>query len=141
MKDSEEKYLQIGELAKKSKVTPRTIKHYEDKGIIQPYKKTPGGFRLYDNNKIKSLERIKNLQRAGLSLKEVKEIEEINKLVEIGSDKKIFNNITQLDEKLQYLEKQLNNIKERLAEIANIQKYLEEVKFQLQEYKHRYFSK
>ena len=29
-----EKFIQIGELAKKARVTPRTIKHYEDKGLI-----------------------------------------------------------------------------------------------------------
>ncbi len=134
MKDNEEKYLQIGELAKKSKVTPRTIKHYEDKGLIHPYKKTPGGFRLYDNNKIKALEMIKNLQTAGLSLKEVRDIEEINILVETNKDKKAVD-IEQFDEKLEYLEKQLHNIKERLAEIISVQSYLEEIRLRLLEYK------
>lgn len=38
-KEKEEKFIQIGELAKKTKVTPRTIKHYEDKGLLKPFKK------------------------------------------------------------------------------------------------------
>ncbi|GAG94826.1 unnamed protein product [marine sediment metagenome] len=39
-----EKFIQIGELAKKTRVTPRTIKHYEDKGLLKPFKKNPRRF-------------------------------------------------------------------------------------------------
>ena len=43
-KEKEEKFIQIGELAKKTRVTPRTIKYYEDKGLLKPFKKTPRRF-------------------------------------------------------------------------------------------------
>ena len=76
------KFIQIGELAKKTRVTPRTIKHYEDKGLLKPFKKTQGGFRLYQNDKVKLVERIRQLKKAGFSLKEVKEMEEIDGIVE-----------------------------------------------------------
>jgi len=42
--EQEKKFIQIGELAKKTKVTPRTIKHYEEKGLLKPFKKTPRRF-------------------------------------------------------------------------------------------------
>lgn len=132
MHEKGEKYLQIGELAKKSNVTPRTIKHYEDKGIIQPLKKTQGGFRLYDNDKLKSLKRIKSFQQAGLSLKEVKKMEEIKRLLEENRGQKTISS-DMLDEKLSYLEKQLNKINERLEEIIMVKKYLEEMMFYLKE--------
>ena len=40
-------YLTVGDLAERSGVSPRTIKHWEDKGIIEPDMRTEGGFRLY----------------------------------------------------------------------------------------------
>ncbi len=41
------KFLTVGNLAERSGVSPRTIKHWEDKGIIGPDMRTEGGFRLY----------------------------------------------------------------------------------------------
>jgi len=87
-----EKFIQIGELARKTKVTPRTIKHYEDKGLLKPFKKTRGGFRLYQNDKVKLIERIRQLKKAGFSLKEVKEMEEINGIVEKNIFEKVDDN-------------------------------------------------
>ena len=40
-------YLTVGNLADKIGVSPRTIKHWEDKGIIEPDMRSDGGFRLY----------------------------------------------------------------------------------------------
>ena len=40
-------YLTIGQLAERVELSPRTIKHWEDKGIIEPDMRTEGGFRLY----------------------------------------------------------------------------------------------
>ena len=63
--EQEKKFIQIGELAKKTRVTPRTIKYYEDKGLLKPFKKTQGGFRLYQNDKVKLVERIRQLKKLG----------------------------------------------------------------------------
>jgi len=125
-KEKEEKFIQIGELAKKTRVTPRTIKHYEDKGLLKPFKKTQGGFRLYQNDKVKLVERIRQLKKAGFSLREVKEMEEINGIVE-GENilEKVDDN--ELDNIIKFLQSQLVKTEERLNETIKVKKGLEEV--------------
>ena len=124
--EKEEKFIQIGELAKKTRVTPRTIKHYEDKGLLKPFKKTQGGFRLYQNDKVKLVERIRQLKKAGFSLREVKEMEEINGIVE-GENilEKVDDN--ELDNIIKFLQSQLVKTEERLNETIKVKKGLEEV--------------
>lgn len=120
-----EKYIRIGELAKKTRVTPRTIKHYEDKGLLKPFKKTQGGFRLYQNDKVKLLERIMQLKKAGFSLREVKEMEEIDGIVEENIFEKVNSN--ELNKMIKFLQSQLIKTEERLNETIKVKKGLEEV--------------
>ena len=42
-----DEYLTVGSLAERVGVSPRTLKHWEDKGIIEPEIRSEGGFRLY----------------------------------------------------------------------------------------------
>jgi len=125
-KEKVEKYIQIGELAKKTKVTPRTIKHYEDKGLLKPFKKTQGGFRLYQNDKVKLVERIRQLKKAGFSLREVKEMEEIDGIMEESKFlEKVDDN--ELDKMIKFLQSQLTKTEERLNETIKVKRGLEEV--------------
>lgn len=124
-KEKVEKFIQIGELARKTKVTPRTIKHYEDKGLLKPFKKTQGGFRLYQNDKVKLVERIRQLKKAGFSLREVKEMEEINGIVEENIFEKV--NDKELNKMIEFLQSQLIKTEERLNETIKVKKGLEEV--------------
>ncbi len=120
-----ENFIQIGELAKKTKVTPRTIKHYEEKGLLKPFKKTQGGFRLYQNDKVKLVERIRQLKKAGFSLREVKEMEEIDGIVEGNIFKKVDGN--ELDKMIKFLQSQLIKTEERLNETIKVKRGLEKV--------------
>ena len=124
-KEKVEKFIQIGELAKKTRVTPRTIKHYEDKGLLKPFKKTRGGFRLYQNDKVKLVKRIRQLKKAGFSLREVKEMEEINGIVEENIFEKVDDN--ELNKMIEFLQSQLVKTKERLNETIKVKKGLEEI--------------
>jgi len=120
-----EKFIQIGELAKKTRVTPRTIKHYEDKGLLKPFKKTRGGFRLYQNDEVKLVERIRQLKKAGFSLKEVKEMKEIDGIVEENIFDKVNDN--ELNKMIEFLQSQLIKTEERLNETIKVKEGLEKV--------------
>jgi DNA-binding transcriptional MerR regulator len=69
-----DQYLTVGNLAEKVGVSPRAIKHWEDKGIIEPDMRSEGGFRLYSDDYIYFCKLIKDLQLFGYSLEEIKEI-------------------------------------------------------------------
>lgn len=70
-------FLTVGALAEQVGVSPRTIKHWEDKGIIEPDMRSEGGFRLYSEIYIYLCKLIKDLQLFGYSLEEIKKISDL----------------------------------------------------------------
>jgi len=68
------KKIYIGTLAKAVGLNPKTIRYYEDIGLIQPTGRTDSGYRLYHPDDAKRLKFIKKAQTMGLSLDEIKEV-------------------------------------------------------------------
>lgn len=64
----------IGELAKRLALNPRTIRFYEQTGILPEPERTQGGFRLYGDEDERRLRFVKSAQRLGLTLGEIKEV-------------------------------------------------------------------
>jgi len=62
----------ISDLSKEFEITPRSIRHYEDKGLIQPARN--GSQRIYSNGDRVRLQLILRGKRIGFSLAEIKEI-------------------------------------------------------------------
>jgi len=56
-------YLQIGEVAERTGVTQRTLRFYEEKGLLKPPTRMEGGFRLYSEDDVHRVEQIKQLQK------------------------------------------------------------------------------
>ena len=73
-KADKDRFLTVGDLAERSGVSPRTIKHWEDKGIIEPDMRTEGGFRLYPDGYVYLCKLILDLQLFGYTLEEIKAI-------------------------------------------------------------------
>jgi DNA-binding transcriptional MerR regulator len=69
-----DKYLTVGNLAERVGLSPRTIKHWEDKGIIEPDMRSEGRFRLYSEVYVYLCELIRDLQLFGYTLEEIKMI-------------------------------------------------------------------
>jgi len=69
-----DRFLTVGNLAERSGVSPRTIKHWEDKGIIEPDMRTEGGFRLYSDSYVFLCQLIRDLQLFGYTLEEIKAV-------------------------------------------------------------------
>ena len=73
----EQAYLQIGEVAERTGVTQRTLRFYEEKGLLKPPSRLDGGFRLYSEDDVQRVERIKRLQTLlGFTLADIKEMVE-----------------------------------------------------------------
>ncbi len=75
--DKVNKYLTVGLLAERVGVSPRTIKHWEDKGIIESDMRSEGGFRLYSEIYTYLCKLIRDLQLFGYSLEEIKETSDL----------------------------------------------------------------
>lgn len=71
----DEGFLQIGEAADKTGLTQRTLRYYEEKGLLRPPSRMDGGFRLYSDEDIDRVEKIKQLKELlGFSLADIKEM-------------------------------------------------------------------
>ena len=65
----------IGEVAKQTRVTTRTLRYWEELGLLQPSSRTDGGERIYTAADVRRVTRIREWQELlGLSLDEVKTV-------------------------------------------------------------------
>lgn len=70
-----EGFLQIGEAAERLGLTQRTLRFYEEKGLLESPTRMEGGFRLYSRDDIERLERIRQLKDLlGFCLADIKEM-------------------------------------------------------------------
>nr|WP_300313648.1 MerR family transcriptional regulator [Halomonas sp.] len=63
--------LRIGELAKRTGLTVRTLHHYDDIGLLKPSMRSEAGYRLYRRQDIDRLHRIQALQSLGMTLSDI----------------------------------------------------------------------
>lgn len=59
--------MKIGELSKRTGVSIRMLRYYEEQGLLKP-KRTVAGYRDFDQGEVRTLERIKLLSSAGMNL-------------------------------------------------------------------------
>src|SRR5688572_29058021 len=63
--------LKIGELARRTGLTVRALRHYDDIGLLKPSARADSGYRLYGREDIARLYRIQALRRLEVSLSEI----------------------------------------------------------------------
>ena len=61
----------IGEVCRLAGCTPRTVRHYEEKGIVAAVGATAGGRKLYDSRSVVAIRTARLLQRLGYSLDDI----------------------------------------------------------------------
>ena len=66
--------ISIKEVTKQTGITVRTMRYYDQIGLLHPAGKTEGGHRLYGEKEIKKLQEIQFLKTLGFGLKEIKEM-------------------------------------------------------------------
>ena len=73
-KTSSTNTMHIGELADRTGLSLRTIRHYDDVGLLPATARTDGGFRVYSEDDSERLLVIKQMKPLGFSLEEMAEI-------------------------------------------------------------------
>lgn len=63
----------IGQLAKRTGLTVRALRHYDQIGLLSPSQRTQGGYRLYGDADVARLQQILSLRQLGFSLEQVKD--------------------------------------------------------------------
>jgi DNA-binding transcriptional MerR regulator len=64
--------LKVGELAKRTGLTVRTLHHYDEVGLLKPLLHTESGQRLYTSGDVARLQQVLSLRQLGFSLEEIR---------------------------------------------------------------------
>ena len=122
----DEKYYHIEDVAKESGFTKRTLRYYEDIGLIKP-SRTESSYRLYTEEDIENIKRIKTLKsNLGFSLLEIKDTFNL----ELDLKKILYKDIKdkELTEKsLELLRKQIELIEHKEELLKNAKKKYKEL--------------
>ncbi|MBR9906454.1 MerR family transcriptional regulator [Pseudidiomarina donghaiensis] len=108
----------IGELAKEFDITTRSIRFYEDQGLLAPQRQ--GQTRLYTNKDRVRLKLILRGKRLGFSLSETKNLFDLYDM-ENSSARQLHTVLALIDDKKMSLKQQLEDIKVLLVELGNLE--------------------
>ncbi|WP_051763918.1 MerR family transcriptional regulator [Streptomyces virginiae] len=64
----------IGELARRTGLTVKTVRFYSDKGIVPPTERSPAGYRLYGPDALARLDLARTLRDLGIGLETVRKV-------------------------------------------------------------------
>ncbi|MET9795166.1 MerR family transcriptional regulator [Nocardiopsis alba] len=65
--------MRIGELSRRTGASPRSLRHYEDQGLISS-RRTSGGHREYGEETLERVDRVRGLLGAGLNLATIRDL-------------------------------------------------------------------
>ena len=68
---SDAKTMHIGEVAERTSLSLRTLRHYDEIGLVNPSGRTEGGFRLYTDDDVRRLLLIRRMKPLGYSLEQM----------------------------------------------------------------------
>jgi DNA-binding transcriptional MerR regulator len=118
MGDNGMKYYKIGQLANLVGVSPRTIRYYEEIGLLNSIKRMEGGKRVYTDQDCQRLQFIKRLKHLGLTLAEMQELENIYRIHR--TNKKVLPRLLELlDGHVEKIEERVQNLEKLRSEILS----------------------
>ena len=106
----------IGEFSKLSQVTVKTLRYYEEVGLLAPVEVDEWtGYRYYDISQLRRMNRIVYLKQLGFSLEEIGELFE---------DGKYYPNPDQLGRKVESCKQEIEHLKWRQTELLKLENML-----------------
>ncbi len=124
--EASERFYLIGEAAERTGLTQRTIRYYEELGLLSPPGRTQGDFRLFSDGDLKRLEEISRLkQLLGFSLAEIRKIVEGEEVLgQLRSEYKATDDAARrlalLDNAMQLTDAQLALIEAKMSQMQEL---------------------
>ena len=113
----------ISELASEFDITPRTIRFYEEKGLLQPLRE--GQKRLFRSADRVRLNLILRGKRCGLTLEESREIIDMYEPGQNNAEQ-LHSLLGKIEERRAILQTQMADIRQMLKELADVQSRCEQ---------------
>ena len=115
----------IGEISRMVDLSQRTIRYYEEIGLLHSVRRIENGKRVYTDSDVRRLKFIRRLKVLGLSLAEMVELEKIYR--------KQRNNREILPKLLQILDERASQIDERVAQLVALKREIREYQQRLRD--------
>jgi DNA-binding transcriptional MerR regulator len=117
---------QIGYVADRVGLSLRTVRYYEEVGLVEPSGRTEGGFRLYTDDDIARLELVKQLKPLDFSLEELRELLDVRDRLERDdlSDDERTGLVERLAGYVQVAEQRCEQLREQLAAVEHVTQQL-----------------
>ena len=124
MEETNEPFISIGEIAQKLEMSQRTIRYYEEIGLLNSIKRIEGGRRVYTDVDLRRLKLIKRLKIMGMTLSEMQELEAMW-IIE-KSNEKVLKRLLEL------LENHLKRLDDRIADLDILRNEITEYRKRIQ---------
>lgn len=109
--------LKIGDFARLAGTNLRTLRYYEELGLMAPASRSPGGFRYYRRTDINRLNMIRSLQELGLQLEQIKDLMSTRR--NIGDHHRFLSGVrTALDEQDRLLQDKITSLEGQRSKIS-----------------------
>jgi len=113
----------IGDISNRVGLTERTIRYYEELGLLESVKRLDGGVRVYTDDDVRRLKYIRKLKTLGLSLQEMLELENLYR--RHRSNRTVLPRLMELlDAHLETLEAKVNELKTLRDEIRSYKEHV-----------------
>ncbi|WP_402468749.1 MerR family transcriptional regulator [Isoptericola aurantiacus] len=78
--------IHIGAVAERTGLSLRTLRHYDEVGLLRPSARSDGGFRLYTESDVERLLLIRRMKPLGFSLEEMADLLRVADALASGAD-------------------------------------------------------
>lgn len=116
--DNSEEYISIGNLARSIGITTRTLRYYEEMGIMSPPWRLEGSSRVYSAADVRKLKFILKLKELGLSIKEMQELDAV--YAEARETDKVIPRLVEM------LDNHIDTLDEKMAKLSSLRKEIVE---------------
>ena len=121
MEQAGSKYYRIGELANLVSMSTRTIRYYEEIGLLNSVRRVEGGKRIYTDKDVQRLKFITRLKHLGLTLSEMNELEDIYQIHR--TNKKVLPRLLELlDTHVLKIDERINQLVKLKADVLEYKK-------------------
>ncbi len=122
--DAEEPLLTISEVREQAGVSARTLRYYEEMGLLPGVRRRAGGRRVYGPDELERLRFIQRLKALGLSLAEIKDLNAVYAIG--GSTKAMLGRLDQL------LAERREEIDSRIRELSALREEIDQYRERIQ---------
>lgn len=120
------KHYTVGQLAKLARITPRTLRHYEDKGLLVPQREE-NGYRIYTSHDVNRLGHILAMRACGLPLNTIRKLL-VDEKIDIRQA--LTCHLNRLYSQANDIEQAIQRTQSALATIEGIEAMNDETKFE-----------